>query len=164
MACVRVAFHENDGNRENDEDNSDSYKQGVECWNSRKSRKPRKWRKPREPRVQTTGSPNHGFRNTQNRKSLGHQARNPPKIPKYQKNTAFTRTFSKSSRELLPSSLWHESGTRSEKLVQINLLFCVDFWGWILLLWNTRFFLRLFCLARLFPKNSLKRFLGRLTR
>ena len=37
MACVRVAFHENDGNHENDEndeDNSDSYKQGVECWNS----------------------------------------------------------------------------------------------------------------------------------
>ena len=35
MVCVRVAFHENDGNPENDEndeDNSDSYKQGVECW------------------------------------------------------------------------------------------------------------------------------------
>ena len=35
MVWVRVAFHENDGNRENDEndeDNSDSYKQGVECW------------------------------------------------------------------------------------------------------------------------------------
>ena len=35
MVCVRVAFHENDGNHENDEndeDNSDSYKQGVECW------------------------------------------------------------------------------------------------------------------------------------
>ena len=31
---------------------------------SRKSRKPRKWRKPLESRVQTTGSPNHGFRNT----------------------------------------------------------------------------------------------------
>ena len=31
---------------------------------SRKSRKPRKWRKPRKSRVQTTGSPNHGFRNT----------------------------------------------------------------------------------------------------
>ena len=26
MVCVRVAFHEND------EDNSDSYEQGVECW------------------------------------------------------------------------------------------------------------------------------------
>ena len=37
MVCVRVAFHENDGNHEddgNDEDNSDSYKQGFECWNS----------------------------------------------------------------------------------------------------------------------------------
>ena len=35
MVCVRVAFHENDGNHENDENdegNSDSYKQGVECW------------------------------------------------------------------------------------------------------------------------------------
>ena len=32
MVCMRVAFHENDGNRENDEDNSDSHKQGVECW------------------------------------------------------------------------------------------------------------------------------------
>ena len=33
--CVRVAFHESDRNHEhdeNDEDNSDSYKQGVECW------------------------------------------------------------------------------------------------------------------------------------
>ena len=35
MVCVRVACRENDGNHENDEideDNSDSYKQGVECW------------------------------------------------------------------------------------------------------------------------------------
>ena len=35
MVCVRVAFHENDGNHENDDndkDNSDSYKRGVECW------------------------------------------------------------------------------------------------------------------------------------
>ena len=35
MVCMRVAFHENDGNHgndENDKDNSDSYKQGVECW------------------------------------------------------------------------------------------------------------------------------------
>ena len=34
MVWVRVAFHENDGhheNDENDEDNPDSYKQGVEC-------------------------------------------------------------------------------------------------------------------------------------
>ena len=31
MLCMQVAFHENDGNRENDEDNSDSHKQGVEC-------------------------------------------------------------------------------------------------------------------------------------
>ena len=35
MVCMRVAFHENDGNHENDEndeDNSDNYKQGVERW------------------------------------------------------------------------------------------------------------------------------------
>ena len=35
MVCVRVAFQENDGNHENhenDEDNSNSYKQEVECW------------------------------------------------------------------------------------------------------------------------------------
>ena len=32
MVCVRVALHENDGNHENDENDSDSYKQGVECW------------------------------------------------------------------------------------------------------------------------------------
>ena len=35
MVCMRIAFHENDGNHENDkndEDNSDSYKQGAECW------------------------------------------------------------------------------------------------------------------------------------
>ena len=32
MVWVRVAFHENDGNHENDENDSDSYKQGVECW------------------------------------------------------------------------------------------------------------------------------------
>ena len=35
MVCVRVVFHENDGNHgndENDEDSSDSYKQGVERW------------------------------------------------------------------------------------------------------------------------------------
>ena len=25
MVCMRVGFHENDGNHENDEDNSDSY-------------------------------------------------------------------------------------------------------------------------------------------
>ena len=28
MVCMRVPFHENDGNHENDEDHSDSYKQG----------------------------------------------------------------------------------------------------------------------------------------
>ena len=67
---MRVAFHENDGNHENDdendrnhgndendEDNSDSYKQGVECWihgnrgNEENHRNP--GCKPRAP--QTTG-------------------------------------------------------------------------------------------------------------
>ena len=35
MVCMRVTFHENDGNQENDkndDDNSDSYKPGVERW------------------------------------------------------------------------------------------------------------------------------------
>ena len=32
MVCMQGGFHENDGNPENDEDNSDSYKEGVECW------------------------------------------------------------------------------------------------------------------------------------
>ena len=33
MVWVRVAFHDgNHENDDNDEDNSDSYKQGVECW------------------------------------------------------------------------------------------------------------------------------------
>ena len=34
MVCMRVAFHKNDGSHEHDEDNSDSYKEGVECWTS----------------------------------------------------------------------------------------------------------------------------------
>ena len=35
MVCMQVAFQENDGkyeNSETDEDKSDSYKQGAECW------------------------------------------------------------------------------------------------------------------------------------
>ena len=32
MVCVRVTFHENDGNHENAENDTDIYKQGVECW------------------------------------------------------------------------------------------------------------------------------------
>ena len=35
MVCMRVALHENDGNRgndEHDEDSSESHKQGAECW------------------------------------------------------------------------------------------------------------------------------------
>ena len=55
------AFHENDRNHENDEDNSDSHKQGVWLLDSRKSRE---WRKPREPKVQNIGSPKPRFRKT----------------------------------------------------------------------------------------------------
>ena len=40
------------------------------------------------------------------------EAQNPPQIQKYQKKTAFTQTFSGSSRELLPASLWDDSGTQ----------------------------------------------------
>ena len=39
-------------------------KQGAECWISGNHGKRRKSRKPRESGVQTTGSPNNGFRNT----------------------------------------------------------------------------------------------------
>ena len=42
----------------------------------------------------------------------GWRPKNPPKLQKYQKKTGFTRTCSKSSCELLPSGLWHESGTQ----------------------------------------------------
>ena len=56
--------------------------------------------------------------------------KNPPKIPKYQKNAAFTRTFSKSLRELLPSSLWCESGTR-QKLFRKACLNELFHFGWI---------------------------------
>ena len=57
MVCVRVAFHENNTNHENDEDNSDSYKQGVECWISGNHRNNENHRNPGcKPRVpQTTG-------------------------------------------------------------------------------------------------------------
>ena len=58
------AFHENDGNHENDEDNSDSHKQGGWLLDSRKSRKARKWRKPRESRVQNIGFPKPRLRKT----------------------------------------------------------------------------------------------------
>ena len=63
MVCMRVAFHENDGDHENDENDehySDNYKQGVECW----IRGNQESSKPRRSRVQTTGSPNHRFRDT----------------------------------------------------------------------------------------------------
>ena len=64
MVCVRVAFHENDGNHENDENDEGQLRRlqtRSRALGSRKSREPRKWRKPRESRVQTTGSPNHVF-------------------------------------------------------------------------------------------------------
>ena len=57
------------------------------------------------------------------------EAQYPPKT----QNTAFTRTFSRSSRAFLPSSLWHESRNPTD-IVQKNLfrwtfLFWVDFPG-----------------------------------
>ena len=51
------------------------------------------------------------------------EAHKPPKTPKYQQNTAFTRTFAKSSRELclLPCDAIEQlSGNCSEKLVQMD--------------------------------------------
>ena len=53
-----------------------------------------------------------------------------PKSRNTKRNAAFTRTFSKGSRELclLPCDLSQEpSGKRSEELVQMNFLFWVDF-------------------------------------
>ena len=58
------------------------------------------------------------------------EAQKPTQNPEIPKNDAFTRTFSKSSRELLPSSLWHESGTQW-KLFRKT---CSDepfYFGWI---------------------------------
>ena len=58
------------------------------------------------------------------------------------KNTAFTRTFSKSSRELFPAALSHESGTQrtllrktfSDELFYFGWIYRVDFaaltYGW----------------------------------
>ena len=61
MVCMQVAFHEN---AENHKDNSDSYEQGVECWISGKHGNHGNDKKPREFKVQTTGSPNNGFRDS----------------------------------------------------------------------------------------------------
>ena len=67
MVCVQVACHENDGNRENDEndkDNSDSHKQGVECWIRGNHGNHENYENHGNDEMQTTGSPNHGLRNT----------------------------------------------------------------------------------------------------
>ena len=61
-----------------------------------------------------------------------------PKIPT-PKNTAFARAFSKSSGELLPSACDTSQEPHrncSERSVQMNFLFWVDFFGWIFLLWD----------------------------
>ena len=66
MVCMRVAFHENDGNHkndENDEDDSDSCKQGVECWVCKNHGIHGNDENHGNPGVQTTGSPNIRFRN-----------------------------------------------------------------------------------------------------
>ena len=68
--------------------------------------------------------------------------------PEYQKNTAFAQTFSKSSRKLLPSSLWLESepnGNCSEKMFGWKCLFWVEFFGGFpptLKIWKVIFFSR----------------------
>ena len=71
----------------------------------------------------------------QNFRKLSRGPKTYPKSRNTPKNTAFTRTFSKSSRELLPSSLWHESGTQqelfmktcSEDFFYLGWIFRVDF-------------------------------------
>ena len=75
------AFHENDGNHENDEDNSDSHKQGGWLLDLRRSRKARKWRKPRESRVQNIGSPKARFRKTRFLRATQRFPRKFPKLP-----------------------------------------------------------------------------------
>ena len=53
-----------------------------------------------------------------------------PKSRNTKKNTAFTRTFSKSSRELFKCDTSQEpNGNGSAKTVQMNFLFWVDFSG-----------------------------------
>ena len=63
---MQGAFYENDGHHENDkndEDDSDSYKQGVECWvNGNHGNQAND--ENHGPRVQTMGSPRNVFRNT----------------------------------------------------------------------------------------------------
>ena len=53
MVHMRVAFHENDGNHENDEDNPDSYKRGAECWTSGNHGNRGSHEKPCDSRVQS---------------------------------------------------------------------------------------------------------------
>ena len=64
MVCMRVAVHESDGNKENDEDDSDSYKQGIECWKSRNHGKTTEMTKTTGIRGENAGSPDNGLRNT----------------------------------------------------------------------------------------------------
>ena len=67
MVCMQVAFHENDGNhekRQNDEDNSESYKEGVDCWICRKYRKHGNDEKRGNPGCKPRVPPNNGLRNT----------------------------------------------------------------------------------------------------
>ena len=55
----------------------------------------------------------------------------PTQNPETPENAAFTRTFSRSSREVLPSSLWRESGIH-KKIVQRNLFGWTSCFRWIL--------------------------------
>ena len=72
-----------------------------------------------------------------------------PKIPRKHRALSLTRTLSRSSRELLPSSLWHVSGTHQQNLIRWTLVFWVEFFGWI-------FLLRTFALLRMtsFPARG----------
>ena len=58
------------------------------------------------------------------------EARKPTQNPEIPKNTLFTRTFLKSSRELLAPSLWHELGTQ-QKLFRKTSSDELFYFGWI---------------------------------
>ena len=99
MVCVRVAFHENDGNHENDEndkDNSDSYEQGVECWI-------------REAET------------TKMTKTTGIQGANHSEIPKrHRVYTNFSETFARTFAFFPVTRVRNPTEICSEKLVQTN--------------------------------------------
>ena len=67
------------------------------------------------------------------------EAEPPPKLPKYQKNTAFTKLFRKVHANfcLLPCDTSQEpDGNCSEKLAHMNFFILDDFFRWIFLCEN----------------------------